>query len=175
MPGSASWENSPINPALWRPHYSLTSPGLCLPSHLPVGKHPIMLEVQEFSSGKSTHTSSKRTEGYIFYPNVVRGSGALARAKVPTDSPGSSVACPTAPQTPSWEARQTRVANSQSRKASPARKPIWLHGFLNGNQGGRREVKSQRGHAPRWGLGLIRGSNVRSTRLHFFRATQPVD
>lgn len=98
MPGSTSWENSSINPAIWRPHYSPTSLGLCLPSHLPVGKHPIILEAQEFSSGKNTHTSSKRTEGYIFYPNVVRGSGVLARAKVPTDPPGSSVACPTAPQ-----------------------------------------------------------------------------
>lgn len=83
MPGSVFQKNSPINPATRHPHAGPTSPGLCLPSRLLAGKHLIILEAQEFASGKNTQTPSKGTKGHIFYPNVVRGFGISARAKVP--------------------------------------------------------------------------------------------
>lgn len=104
MPGSIFQKNSPINPATWHPYSCLTSPGLCLPSHLPAGKHHIILEVQEFTSGKHMQTPSKGTEGHIFYPNVVRGFSVSVWAKVPDWPLGSSVSCQTAEPTPSLEA-----------------------------------------------------------------------
>lgn len=103
MPGSILQKNNPINPATWHPHSCLTSSGLCLPSYLPVGKHIIILEVQESTSGKNMQIPSKGTRGHIFYPNVGRGFDVSARVKVPDWLPGSSVSWQTAQLTLSLE------------------------------------------------------------------------
>ena len=84
MPGSIPQKNSPINPTTWHPHSCLTSPGLCLPSHLQWVN--ISSSLKHRNSPVNVQTPSKETEGHIFYPNVVRGLGVSAMAQVPADT-----------------------------------------------------------------------------------------
>lgn len=111
--------------------------GLCLPSHLPEGKHIIILEVQESTSGKNMQTPSKGLRGHIFYPNVGRGFDVSARVKVPDRLLGSSVSWQTAQPTLSLQVHHHSKAEWQTEGQE---KPVTLFKqlllcFPKGDQG----------------------------------------